>query len=77
VRVTTQMYEIEGVLEIPGRLDFSALMGEGSRQFIPIFNAKLTAILIPSLRVDCAGMLLNRTQIDLMGLISQRVKPEG
>jgi hypothetical protein len=77
VHVTTQMYEIEGVLEIPGRLDFAALMAEGSREFIPIFNAKLSAILIPSLRVDCAGMLLNRKQIDLMGLISQRVKPES
>jgi hypothetical protein len=77
VRVTTQMYEIEGILEIPGRLDFAALIGEGSREFIPIFNATLTAILIPSLRVESAGMLLNRKQIDLMGQLTQRVKPES
>jgi hypothetical protein len=77
VRITTQMFEIEGILEIPGRFDFAALVGEGSREFIPIFNATLTAILIPSLRVESAGMLLNRRQIDLLGLLNQRVKPES
>ncbi len=77
VRITTQVFEIEGILEIPGRFDFAALVGEGSREFIPIFNATLTAILIPSLRVESAGMLLNRRQIDLLGLLNQRVKPES
>ena len=77
VRATTQMFEIEGIMDIPGRFDFPALMGEGSRDFIPIFNATLTAILIPNLRVESAGMLLNRRQIDLMALLNQRVKPES
>jgi len=76
VRVTTQMFEIEGILEFPGRFDFTALIAEGSREFIPIFNATLTAILIPNLRVESAGMLINRRQIDLMALLNQRVKPE-
>lgn len=77
VRITTQMFEIEGIMEIPGRFDFGAIVGEGSREFLPIFNATLTAILIPSLRVESAGMLLNRRQIDLMALLNQRVKPES
>lgn len=77
VRITTQMFEIEGIMEIPGRFDFAALIGEGTRDFIPIFNATLTAILLPSLRVESAGMLLNRRQIDLLGLLNQRVKPES
>jgi hypothetical protein len=76
VRVTTQMFEIEGTLEIPGRFDFPALMAEGTRNFIPIFNATLTAILLPNLKVESAGMLINRRQVDLMALISQRAKPE-
>ncbi|MBI5841721.1 MAG: hypothetical protein HZB19_16645 [Chloroflexi bacterium] len=77
VRVTTQMFEIEGILELPGRFDFPALMSEGSREFIPIFNATLTAILIPNLRVESPGMLINRRQIDLIALLNQRVKPES
>jgi hypothetical protein len=76
VRITTQMFEIEGIMELPGRFDFTSLITEGSRDFIPIFKATLTAILIPNLRVESAGMLINRTQIDLMALINQRVKPE-
>jgi hypothetical protein len=76
VRITTQMFEIEGVLELPGRFDFTALITDGSRDFLPLFNATLTAILIPNLRVESAGMLVNRRQIDLMALLNQRVKPE-
>ena len=37
IRVTTQMFEIEGTMELPGRFDFTALMTEGTREFIPIF----------------------------------------
>jgi hypothetical protein len=76
-RITTQMFEIEGTLELPGRFDFTTLMSEGTRDFVPIFNAMLTAILLPNLRVESAGMLINRKQIDLIALINQRVKPES
>jgi hypothetical protein len=75
VRVTTQIYEIEGILETPGRFDFSAIMAEGTREFVPVFNAVVTAILIPNLRVDSPGLLFNRRQLDLLALLSQRVKP--
>ena len=49
-------------------------MADGSRNFIPIFDATLTAILIPTLRVESPGMLFNRNQVDLLGLQGQRVK---
>ena len=77
VRLTTQVYEIEGKVEYPGRFDFSALMAEGSRDFVPIFDAVLTAILIPTLRVESPGMLFNRKQVDLLGLQGQRVKAQA
>jgi len=74
VRITTPVFEVEGILEIPGRFDFTALMSDGSRSFIPVFHAVLTAILIPNLRVESPGILLNRNHIDLLALVSQRVK---
>ncbi|MEK6754083.1 MAG: hypothetical protein AABZ00_17625 [Chloroflexota bacterium] len=77
VRITTQMFEVEGTMELPGRFDFTALMAEGSREFVPVFNATLTAILIPNLRVEGAGMLVNRRLVDIMALLNQRVKPEN
>ena len=76
-RITTQMFEIEGTLEMPGRFNFVSLISEGTRDFIPVFNATLTAILLPNLRVEGAGMLVNRRQIDLVALLNQRVKPES
>jgi len=76
-RITTQMFEIEGTLEMPGRFDFVSLISEGTRDFIPVFNATLTAILLPNLRVEGAGMLVNRRQVDLVALLNQRVKPEN
>lgn len=76
IRMTTQMFELDGILELPGRFDFTSMMAEGSREFIPIFNAVVTAILIPNLRVESPALLINRGKIDLVALLNQRVKPE-
>jgi len=76
VRLTTSEFEIEGIMELPGRFDYTALMLDGTRDFLPVFNATLTAILIPSLRVQGAGIMVNRKRIDMMALLNQRVKPE-
>jgi hypothetical protein len=76
VRLTTHVYEIEGKLEIAGRFDFSALISDKTRNFIPIFEATLTAILIPNIRVESPGILFNREQIDLIALLNQRAKEE-
>jgi len=77
VRIATTMFEVEGTMELPGRFDFTSLMSDGSRDFLPVFNATVTAILLPSLRVESAGILINRRMIDLMALLNQRVKPEN
>jgi hypothetical protein len=74
VRLALQMLEIEGVMELPGRFDLPALMTDGSRDFIPVFNATVTGVLIPNLRIESRGILINRRHIDLVGLLNQRVK---
>lgn len=76
VRVTTSMFEVDGTMELPGRFDFNSLVAEGTREFLPVLNATLSAILIPSLRVQTAGILVNRRLIDLVAVLTQRVKPE-
>lgn len=75
VRVTSQVYELQGTMEWPGRFDFSSIMSEGTREFIPLYSTILTAILIPSLRIESEAVLFNRSQVDLLALLSQRVKP--
>jgi hypothetical protein len=76
IRFTNQGYEVEGKLELPGRFDFQGLMFEGTRHFIPVFDAVLTAILIPNLRVESPGILVNRDHADVVALLSQRKKEE-
>lgn len=77
VRITTHMFEVEGKMELPGRFDFTALMTDGTRNFLPVMNATLTAILIPTLRVESPSILVNRQHVDLMALLHQRAKPEN
>ena len=66
IRVTTQIYELEGMLEWAGRFDFATVMVEGIRDFVPLFEATLTAILIPQLRIESPAILFNRRQVDLL-----------
>src|SRR5688572_18037919 len=48
VRLTTQGFEIEGKFEVAGRFDFAAITADKSRNFIPVYEAVVTAILIPT-----------------------------
>lgn len=70
--VTMQNYEAEGAIEWQGRFDFRVLMAEGTRDFIPLYNAKVTGVLIPTLKIQSPVMLFNRQQVDLFGLLNQR-----
>lgn len=75
-RFTTQVYDIEGKVEVAGRFDFAALIADKTRNFIPVYEATLTAILIPNLKVESLGVLVNREKIDMLGLLGQRAKEE-
>jgi hypothetical protein len=72
IRLTTRVYELEGIMEWSGRFNFAAIMVEGVRDFVPIYKATLTAILIPQLRIESPAILFNRRQVDLLGLVSEK-----
>lgn len=74
VRIATPVYELRGTLEWAGRFDFSTIMIEGTRDFVPIYNSALTAVLIPALKVESPALLFNRRQVDLLALDSQRIE---
>ena len=73
ILVTMQNYEMEGFIEWQGRFDFRVLMAEGTRDFVPLYNAKVTGVLIPTLKIQSSVMLFNRQQLDLLGLLNQRM----
>ena len=75
-RLTTQVYELEGKLEVAGRFDFATIIADKTRNFIPLYEAVLTAILIPNLKVECPAILFNREKVELLALLGQRVKED-
>jgi hypothetical protein len=74
IRVTSQVFELEGNLEWAGRFDFSTIMVEGTREFVPLYAGTLTAILIPTLKIESAALLFNRRHVDLLALKNQRIQ---
>jgi hypothetical protein len=52
------------------------LISDKTRNFVPIFDATLTAILIPNLKVESPGILFNREKVDMLTMLNQRVKEE-
>jgi len=72
VRVTTPVYELQGALEWAGRFDFATIIVEGTRDFVPLYDATLTAILIPQLKIESPAILFNRRHVDLLGLSSEK-----
>ncbi|HLA08622.1 MAG TPA: hypothetical protein VJ022_14345 [Anaerolineales bacterium] len=75
-RLTTNVYELDGKLEVAGRFDFVTLISDTTRNFIPVFDVVLTAILMPNLKAESPGVLLNREKIDMLSLLNQRAKEE-
>lgn len=75
-RLTTHVYEIEGKLEVAGRFDFAVMIADKTRNFIPIYEATLTAILMPNLKVESPAVLFNREKVDILALLNQRSKEE-
>jgi hypothetical protein len=75
-RLTTQVYEIEGKIEVAGRFDFAVMISDKTRNFMPVYEAVLTAILIPNLKAESPAILINREKVDILALLGQRAKEE-
>jgi hypothetical protein len=75
-KLATQVYEIEGKIEVAGRFDFTTMITDKTRNFIPVYEAVLAAILIPNLKAESPGILINREKVDILALLGQRAKDE-
>jgi len=77
VFLSTSVYELSGTLEWAGRFDFSAIITEGPREFIPLYEASLRASLIPSVIIEAPALVFNRGFVEALGLIEQRCNEEA
>jgi hypothetical protein len=75
-RIATNVFEVEGKLQVAGRFDFVTLISDKTRNFIPMFDATLTAILLPNLKVESPGVLFNREKVDMLAFLNQRAKED-
>jgi hypothetical protein len=64
-------FEMFGIIESPGKFDFSAQMFQGNRQFTALFNATLIPVYFPQLVTRAPAVLFNRQMVEGIGVISE------
>ncbi|GEM_PF-260883 len=64
-------FEMFGILESPGKFDFSAQMFQGNSQFTALFNATLIPVYFPQLVTRAPAVLFNRQMVEGIGVISE------
>jgi hypothetical protein len=64
-------FEVFGILECPGKFDFSAQIFQGGSQFSALFNATLIPVFFPQLVTRAPAILFNRQMVEGMGVISE------
>ncbi len=68
VKIVSPVYELEGIFEWSERFDLHAIMVEGTRDFLPLFDVDLRAVLLPNMRMETPAVLFNRKHVDVMAL---------
>ncbi|GAB4580263.1 MAG: hypothetical protein Fur0022_30020 [Anaerolineales bacterium] len=73
VRLITSLFEMQGTLEWPGRLELPAMLTAGAGDFFPLFEANLKAIQHPELDLASPAIVFNRRKLDLISFLSDKV----
>ncbi len=71
VEITDPIYEYQGVLEWAGRFDFSTVMVEGTREFVPLYDARIRAVMLPNVKIKPPALLFNRKLVDTLSISKQ------
>lgn len=69
VRILAGGYEIRGSLQSGARFDFAALMFEGESNFVPLYDAGISAILFPRVQAEAPAMVFNRRMVHAINLL--------
>lgn len=75
VRVMVGGFELRGLVETPGKLDFGALVVEGDSLFMPLYDGRMSAVLFPRVQVEAPAILFNRKMVSSLGLIQRSGEP--
>jgi hypothetical protein len=69
VRIVLEGFELFGEIQTGGRFDFSAFMFEGESTFLPLYGARVQAILFPAAFAETPALLFNRKRVEGLSLI--------
>ena len=72
VRVLLAGFELHALVEGPGKLDFGGLVLEGTRPFIPAFEAKVRALLFPQVAMEAPAVLFNGKMVMGISLLPRK-----
>jgi hypothetical protein len=64
VQISTRMYDITGTIEWSGRLEFYALIAEGTSNYFIVYDATLTSPLYPELKIETPVTIINRSFLE-------------
>ncbi len=65
VFITVPSFEIQGSLNIVGKLDLQALLAIGVDQFMPLLDATATASALPEVQFSGPVILVNKSSVEL------------
>ncbi len=69
VRIVSEGFELIGEIQTGGRFDFSSFIFEGESTFLPLYGARIQAILFPSAFAEAPAMLFNRKRVEGLSLL--------
>ena len=73
VEITNPIYEYQGFLEWSGRFDFSTIMVEGNRDFVPLYESRVRAVMLPNVKLKSPAILFNRELVDSLCITKKSV----
>jgi hypothetical protein len=69
VRIVLEGFELFGEIQTGGRFDFSAFMFEGESTFLPLYGARVQAILFPAAFAESPALLFNRKRVEGLSIL--------
>ncbi len=69
VRILLEGFELIGQIQAGGRFDFRAVIFEGGNLFVPLYDARVTALFFPRVTADAPALVFNRKRVQGISVI--------
>ncbi len=63
VMITTDAFEVYGIIEMTGKYDPDTMLHEGAARFFPVYNVTINACVKPDAKYSGEALLVNRSKV--------------